>query len=182
MSFYSPMLQKSKRKVFISYYHKDDQYYRNKFEEKFGHLFINKSVGDGDINTDVSTDYIKRLIQEDYLRDTSVLVVLLGKNTLCRKHVDWEISAGLSSRVGGYSGLFGLLLPSHPAYGKEEYSYDSVPARFADNAKTDYAFARHWTENEDTIKEYIELAFDKKSNLSSKIDNSRAQMNRNTCD
>jgi hypothetical protein len=64
-------------------------------------LFINRSVRPGDINTDISTEYIKRLIQNNYLSDTSVLVVLVGNNTWKRKHdlppendtsfmLDWE--------------------------------------------------------------------------------------------
>ncbi|GIX40489.1 MAG: hypothetical protein KatS3mg129_0222 [Leptospiraceae bacterium] len=96
----------TRHKVFINYYHKEDEYYRNRFEELFGHLFINRSVKPGDIDTDVSTEYIKRLIQEDYISDISVLVVLVGSKTYCRKHVDWEISAALMKKVGGYSGLF----------------------------------------------------------------------------
>ena len=71
----------SKRKVFLSYYHHDDEYYRKRFEQLFGHLFINKSVQAGDINTDSSADYIKQLIQKDYISDASVLVVLIGPKT-----------------------------------------------------------------------------------------------------
>lgn len=41
----------TRRKVFISYYHKDDQYYRNRFEDLFGHLIMSKSVEPGDIDT-----------------------------------------------------------------------------------------------------------------------------------
>ena len=33
-----------KHKVFISYYHDEDQCYKNEIEENFGHLFISKSV------------------------------------------------------------------------------------------------------------------------------------------
>ena len=51
----------------------------------------------------------KELIRENYISDTSVVVVLVGKNTYCRKHVDWEISAGLLNNAG----LIGLALPSH---------------------------------------------------------------------
>ncbi|WP_444550469.1 TIR domain-containing protein [Candidatus Magnetomonas plexicatena] len=90
-----------RRKVFISYYHKEDERYRELFEIQFGHLFINKSVPKDEISDDNSTNYIKRLIQTDYLKDTSVVVVLVGQNTYTRKHVDWEISAGLSNKVGG---------------------------------------------------------------------------------
>ena len=64
----------TKHKLFISYYHKDDEYYRDRFEELFGDLFINKSVRYGDIDGDLSTEYIKRLIRENYISDTSVVV------------------------------------------------------------------------------------------------------------
>ena len=74
-------LEDTRHKVFLSYYHQDDEYYRQHFETMFGKLFINKSVKPGDINTDVSADYIKRLIQEGYISDSSVLIVLVGKNT-----------------------------------------------------------------------------------------------------
>lgn len=32
----------NKHKVFISYYHKDDSYYRERFESLFGHLFMSE--------------------------------------------------------------------------------------------------------------------------------------------
>ena len=89
----------TRHKVFISYYHKDDQPYKDAFEKAFSHFFINKSVQDGDINTDVSTEYIKQLIQKDFITDASVLVVLFGPNTWGRKHVDWEISAVLNKKL-----------------------------------------------------------------------------------
>src|SRR3990167_3049598 len=57
-----------KHNVFISYYHKGNQKYRDEFETLFGHLFINKSVEDGDIDSDNSDEYIKHLIQEDYIK------------------------------------------------------------------------------------------------------------------
>ena len=91
----------TKHKVFLSYYHADDQYYKERFEELFGNTFINKSVGNGDIDDDLSTNYIKRLIQEGYQTDTSVLVVLIGENRYKHKHVDWEISAVLSKKSWG---------------------------------------------------------------------------------
>ena len=62
-----------RHKTFVSYYHKADQAYRDAFEKVFGHLFIGKSVQPGDISTDVSADYIKRLILEGYITDASVL-------------------------------------------------------------------------------------------------------------
>ena len=136
--------QPVRRKVFISYYHMDDQKYRDHLERYFGKLFISKSVQPGDINTDVSTDYIKRLIQQDYISDSSVLLVLIGPKTFCRKHVDWEISAALSSKVGGNSGVAAILLPELQFLPDGRFNYDNVPARFADNHNSGYAFAYKW--------------------------------------
>lgn len=57
----------AKHKTFVSFYHKDDQIYRERFENLFGDLFVSKSVDDGDIDSDTSDEYIKKLIQKDYL-------------------------------------------------------------------------------------------------------------------
>lgn len=172
----------TKRKVFISFYHKDDEFYRKRFEELFGHLFINKSVKDGDINTDVSTEYIKRLIQNNYISDTSVLVVLVGAKTYCRKHVDWEISAALSKKAGGYSGLIGLRLPTHPDFGKNNYKPENIPSRLVENLESGYAKLYDWHENEISIQRIIDEAFNAKNTLIGSIKNSTAQFQRNRCD
>ncbi|BCS54326.1 TIR domain-containing protein [Geobacter sp. SVR] len=168
-----------KRKVFISYYHHDDEEYRDEFEELFGHLFINKSVNDGDIDSDLGAKYIKRLIQAGYLTDTSVQVVLIGENTWKRKYVDWEISAAISTRVGGVSGLLGLLLPTYPGYKENKYTSSTLPPRFHDNLESGYAKLYKWTESETNITKYINDAFDRKSKNSDLIKNGRLQFERN---
>src|SRR3989344_3650884 len=167
-----------KHKVFISYYHKGNQKYRDEFERLFGHLFINKSVEEGDIDSDNSDDYIKHLIQDDYISDASVVVVLCGQNTWKRKHVDWEISAGLNKKVGGYSGLLGIHLPTHSDYQKNEYHSNNIPARLADNLKTKFATIIDWTESEEIMKKKIQEAFDDRTK-DDLIDNSREQMDEN---
>lgn len=168
-----------RRKLFISYYHKDDEYYRNEFERMFGHLFINKSVKPGQINTDNGTEYIKRLLQTDYLNDTSVLIVLVGPNTYGRKYVDWEISSALSQKVGGRSGLLGLCLPTHQNYLEKNYTADIVPPRLVDNLITGYASLYDWTTDENIIKQRIENAIERKKYKSEQINNSRLQFKNN---
>jgi MTH538 TIR-like domain (DUF1863) len=170
-------------KLFISYYHKDDQRYRDYFESRFRHLFISKSVQPGDICSDVSTEYIKHLIQDDYLDDASVIGVLIGPNTRGRKHVDWEISAALNKKVGGYSGLFGILLPTFPLLGNGNYRYEDIPPRLADNVKSGFAAVYTWTSlcsDPLSVKNAIQLAFDSRINKEKLIDNSRLQMQKNT--
>lgn len=174
----------TKHKVFVSYYHKDDQYYRNEFERRFSHLFISKSVEPGDIDSDLSGEYIKRLIQEDYLTDSSVVLVLVGPKTYCRKHVDWEISAGLNKKVGGYSGLLGILLPEFPLSADNKYNYSDIPPRLANNVKSEYAEIYTWDyacSNDATIKSVIQTAFDNRVSKADKIDNSSVQYSRDIC-
>lgn len=167
----------TKHKLFISYYHNDDEYYRNKFEDLFGELFINKSVQLGDIDDDLSTNYIKRLIREEYISDTSVVVVLVGEHTYCRKHVDWEISAGLLKNTG----LVGLILPTHKCYEKDRCSNEELPDRLFANLKTDYALLYDWTESKSLMKNIIEKAFENKYNMKDKKVNPKKQMKNNRC-
>lgn len=171
-----------KHKLFISYYHKDDEYYKNLFEKLFGDIFINVSVNPGDINENSSDDYIKRLIQMNYITGASVVVVLVGKKTYCRKHVDWEISAGLNKKVGGYSGFLGLLLPTYPGYEENKYDPDTIPARLNDNIKSGYAKLYKWTTDENDIKKWVEKAFQDRIDEKDKIDNSRKQFEYNKCE
>ena len=176
--------QLEKHKVFVSYYHNDDQRYRDAFEKHFGSLFISKSVQPGDIDTDVGDEYIKHLIQDDYLDDASVIIVLVGPKTLGRKHVDWEISAGLNKKVSGYSGLMAILLPEYRLSVDGKYQYDEIPARLADNVKTDYAKVYTWAwlcADAQRVKNAIQTAFDDRIKKADKIDNSRKQMQGDTC-
>lgn len=173
-----------KRKTFISYYHHDDQYYRDRFENLFGDLIISKSVDDGDIDSDVSTEYIKQLIQKDYLSDTTILVVLVGPKTKCRKHIDWEISGALDQKVGDhYAGLIGILLPEHPDYGpNKKYNPDNLPARLAANLKSGYASLYDWTEDRVNVQNYIEAAFVRRNQSDKIVNRTVLQMKKNTCD
>ena len=162
-----------RRKVFVSYYHHDDQEYRELFEKVVQDLIVSKSLEDGDIDSDNGDEYVKQLIQQEYLHDTILLVVLIGPNTLHRKHVDWEISGALNYKVGGrYAGLCGLLLPTHPDYGGQNYYYSKVPMRLAENAKTGYAAVRNWTTDRCALQTFFEDAINRRSDTS-KIVNAR---------
>lgn len=175
-------LIRTRRKTFISYYHNDDQVYKDAFQNLTSDLFVNKSVQEGDIKTELSEEYIKQLIQKDYLYDTTVLIVLIGPKTKCRKHVDWEISGALNRKVGEtYAGLLGLLLPSHPNYGTGRYNHDLLPARLSDNLKTGYAVIRNYTTDRVKLQEYVELAFRNRKQREKERVNSRAQFQKNLC-
>lgn len=169
----------TRHKLFISYFHNDDQVYKNALERDFGHLAISKSVGPGEIKSDNSADYTKQLIQHGYLADTSVLAVLVGPNTLKRKHVDWEISAALMAKVGGHSGLIGVFLPEMRTSENGGWFYNEMPPRLADNIKSGYASYCSWDNFTNNFSSKVESAFNNRISLKNKIDNSRVQMTRN---
>jgi len=170
----------TKHKVFISF-HSKDMAYKEEFIERFGHLFISKSVDEGDIDEDHSSDYVKRLINEGYMDDSSVVIVLIGAKTYCRKHVDWEIYGGLSVKVGGRSGLLGICLPTNQDYPGPTYQASRTPARFADNQQSGYAKYYDWTQSEAAIERWIEQAFQARVDKYDDADNSRLQLKDNLC-
>lgn len=176
-----PLIQ-TKRKTFVSYYHKDDSEYKKKFLNLMDDLIVNKSVEDGDINSNVSDEYVKQLIQKEYLHDTTVLIVLLSNKTKCRKHVDWEISGALNFKVGdSYTGLLGLLLPTHDDFGSGKCKHSNIPDRLADNLTTGYAVVRDYTTDRKKLQGYLEEAYNRRKTHADKRMNSRTQMKDDTC-
>ena len=82
-------------------------------------IFIDGSVNDGDISDYLSTETIRQKIRDNYLRDTSVTIVLIGPETWKRKYVDWEISSSIrNTEYNPRSGFIGILLPNHRDSGR----------------------------------------------------------------
>lgn len=87
-----------KHKVFISYYHKDDQCYKDKLLElnKEYNIFDNYSVPENDVDDNGKTrESIRKIVRDKYIKDATVLVLLCGKNTRRRKFIDWELHAAM---------------------------------------------------------------------------------------
>lgn len=101
-----------KHNVFVSYHHDNDQYYRNEFEKLFVNhydIMVSKSVQIGDIDSNLNTETIRQKIRDEYLRDSTVTVVLIGTQTWQRKHVDWEIASSIrDTKLNPRSGLLGI--------------------------------------------------------------------------
>ena len=175
-------IDQTKRKTFVSYYHKNDSEYKKKFLNLMDDLIVNKSVEDGDINSNVSDEYAKQQIQKAFLHDTTVLIVLLSNKTKCRKHVDWEISGALNFKVGdSYAGLLGLLLPTHDDFGSGKCKHSNIPDRLADNLTTGYAVVRDYTTDRKKLQGYLEEAYNRRKTHADKRMNSRTQMKDDTC-
>lgn len=96
-------------KTFISYHHAREQDLKNKIIDKsvIGDEFIDKSVSDGDINPNFSEEFIMRKIREDYLGDSTVIIVLIGEETAERPFINSEIQAALWGE--NPSGLIGVV-------------------------------------------------------------------------
>lgn len=150
----------TKRQTFISYYHHDNEDERKEFDLRFKDLIVNHSVKNGDIDSENSDGYIHNLINSEYMLNVTVLIVLLGPNTKCRKHIDWEIAGALNYKVGNrYAGLLGLRLPTHPDYGQTTYDEDEYHERFIKNVESQYAILKDWTEDRYLLQQYVEEAF-----------------------
>lgn len=173
------LYQNPKHKVFISFYHQDDQCYKDYIDRYLSDNIINKSVKAGEYNPENSDEYIKRLIREDKVSDSSVVVVLVGPNTKKRKHIDWEIYAGLRASVNGSSGLVGILLPETPVTANGEYYTSDLPKRLADNVESGYAEIYSWEDAKLCFNEIIERAFNNRITKRNSIDNSAPQMQKN---
>ncbi len=104
-----------RHKVFISHHHSNDQGYKEALVD-FGerhNIFLDQSVDTGDISDELSDQQIRETIRDEYLRDSSVTIVLVGAETRGRKHVDWEIySSMFDGRVNKKSGILVVNLPT----------------------------------------------------------------------
>ena len=157
----------TKHKVFVSYHHDGDQHYRNLFEELFADtIMISQSVQIGDIDLNLKTETVRQKIRDDYLRDSTVTVVLIGKKTWQRKHVDWEIGASIrDTRYNSRSGLLGIILPTYPRTYSNKYNHHTIPPRLYDNVKCEYAKIYGWSDDPSIVKSRIHNAFERRNKI-----------------
>lgn len=102
-------------RVFISYHHANDQWYKEElihWGEQHG-VLIDDSVHPGDIPDEWDDEKIRVEIRDNYLRTTTVTILLVGTQTWARKHVDWELYSSMrDSEKNTKSGLVVIMLPS----------------------------------------------------------------------
>lgn len=102
-------------KVFISYHHDNDQNYKEQLLtlNALHGIFIDQSVDTGDIDETLDDSRIREIIRDEYLRDTTVTIVLVGTETKIRKHVDWEIYSSMyDGKINKKSGILVINLPT----------------------------------------------------------------------
>ena len=149
--------------VFISYYHEQNQNYKDRFVRMMADNIVDKSVNLGDIiDRNRPTEAVLQRIREDHISQVSVTIVLIGRCTWQRKYVDWEIGASLrDTQTNPRCGLLGILLPCHPDYGNETCNLHRIPPRLADNWNGDRAFASiyDWSDDPLEVRSWIHQAF-----------------------
>jgi len=157
-----------KRKVFISYCHSDQQE-AEWFVWNWRNVFTHRALGMSFTNDIVNSDnaaYVMSRIRSEYLGDSSVTVVLMGNCTHSRRFIDWEIKASLQCGTGTPNGLVAFLLPS--AHNRPGRLYPHLPTRFAPNYRynDNTSYARYWfmPDNENSMRQCIETAFESRTN------------------
>lgn len=170
----------TRHKVFVSY-HVADIDEVAVFLETFGEEMIPRSVGVAESDEPIDSTnekYIKDKIRDDYLRDSTVTVVLLGSCTWARKFVDWEISSTLrDDEKNKRSGLLAYPLPSRN-------NTAHLPQRLKDNwvdgsPQLSYAAYMSYPALRSTFRSQVDAAFDARSSKGHLINNASPLMQRN---
>ena len=154
----------TRHKVFISFYEQDMKY-KEEFVRRMGTRIVDRSVDTGNIDdTGLKTATVRQKIRDEYIRDATVTIVLIGPRTWQRKHVDWELGSSIrSTKRNSRCGLLGIVLPNHPNYGMKRVNPKLLPPRLADNWQGDdpYALMYQWPDpwTPAKIGEWIHRAF-----------------------
>ena len=168
-----------RRKCFISYHHADDESVR-RLVDIFDHahdVFIVRRLGEmpDDIVDSNNTDYVMSRIRKDYIRDSTVTIVLAGQCTWARRYVDWEIQASLrSGETISPNGLLGIKLPTFTRW----------PVRFESNLQQvgqadSYAGFIDYPQSLERLETAIEWAFARRATHLQYIQNPRERFTYN---
>lgn len=178
----SLLASRTRRKCFISYHHADEAEVE-RFIQTFDHdrdVLIARGIGasmSGDIINSTNEVYIKSQIRERYLRDTTVTIVLVGRETWGRKFVDWEVGASLrNTTTASASGLLAITLPS-----AADYFGKKLPARVEDNVNGETGYAKWWKypTSGAALADLIETAYAARTERAEQRSNSRPLRMRN---
>jgi hypothetical protein len=107
-------VENNKHRVFISYHRTRDQRYREALLNLNArhNIFIDASVDTSDIDENLDDETIRHKIRDEYLKNSSVTLALIGAETKKCKHVDWEICSSMTNgKVNRQSGVLVINLP-----------------------------------------------------------------------
>ena len=142
------------RNVFVSYSHRLDQSDADDFRRKFGDsgmVFSDRSLENLDIGY-LSDDTIKDNYIRPKIRQSSVTIVLIGKDTGGRWWIDWEIYYSMLKTYGNErNGVLGILLPNKD---------HNIPKRISENL--DYCEIIQMPQSKLELEQAIERAYSKR--------------------
>lgn len=175
-----------KRKVFVSFYGGDERevVQFTQWAHQAGAMIpkILHDAYNGEIVNSSSPEYVMQRIRRDFIGDSTVTMLLMGRCTHSRRYVDWELKATLQQRHEyPPNGLLAVALPSigtTPVH---------LPPRFRDNQRTDnapgYAYFYRPPQSPAELFQWIEDAYDSRTRLPHFIKNGREMMGYNaTCE
>ncbi|WGY45070.1 TIR domain-containing protein [Vibrio sp. ABG19] len=128
------------RRVFISYHHRNEGYLKEELLRinEQNNIFIDCSVNTGDIDENLDPQVIRQSIRRNYLSGSTVVLLLVGRETKYRKHVDWEVYSSMyNGKNFGRSGVVVLHAP--------ECESNFVTSPFAEIKETMYPNISSWT-------------------------------------
>lgn len=100
-------------RVFISYHHDNDQWAKDELVKLGENIFEDVSVDTGDIDENLPDERIREIIRDEYLKSSSVTILLVGTETKHRKHINWELYSSMyDGKVNKKSGIIVINLPS----------------------------------------------------------------------
>lgn len=137
MFYNRSLLTNTKRKIFISYHHANDQAYYNQISAHFHDLY--EIIYDNSLDRQIdsnNSEYVMRAIRENFITGTSCTLVLCGSDTPYRKFVDWEIKATLDKEHA----LIGVILPTARLVNQKII----IPDRLHHNVVSGFARIVYW--------------------------------------
>jgi hypothetical protein len=170
-----PLIKIPKRKVFVSYHHKDQasiDYFRKIFSAAY------------DVFTDCSLDeaidsnnlpYVHRTIAENFISGTSITIVICGTDTWRRKCVDWEIYSTLHRDHA----LLGIVLPHVQPVLRNGQQGRLIPDRLHTNVMSGYAYWIEWPQSAQVLTQAINHSIQRSKDYKHLKDNSMLRMTRN---
>lgn len=171
-----------KHKIFISFHHKDE-IYKKELESIIGKEYaISRSIQPGDIDPNNNTEYIWSLIRDNNLRDSSVTIVLIGRDTWKRKYVDWEIYSSMrKTKYNSRSGVIGIILPTRNDYGYgKRIDKFTISPRLIDNLDNGFVKIYNWSNDPLFYQEIIHDAYCRKDMINPNL--SRPMFGKNRSD
>ena len=142
-------------------------------------VFIPQIVGacGSEVINSQNAEYVIGRIRQEQIADSSVTLVLIGRCTHSRRHVDWEIKASLRQGMDYKpNGLLGIVLPS---LGNSAH----LPPRFAENwdaSDNCYARFRSAPSSAEDLARWIKDAYLARENRAHLIKNSADIMKYNS--